>query len=241
MKRLRKDCGGFTLVEIMATFTLTAIFMSLAALVLSTFMKSHTVASAVAIEQNVSSIVMETITSNLGAARWGPEMYDGKFNPAEISPPELTEEQKNAKASLLIGSSDPLSGGTTNSEVWYIDGETENIVHMYVKQQGESGKEKSYLAMDYYVKPEVGAPESTEWECVPWQLGEGVYQNCSIKSFKVEQLEASDDSGSGNSSSCLSVTIVLKNGVAGEDNTYTLNRTFDCYNLAPENIVKLTS
>ena len=68
MKRLWKNRGGFTLVEIIVTFTLTAIFMSSAALVLSTFMRSHAVANAVATEQNVAAIVMDTITSNLDGA-----------------------------------------------------------------------------------------------------------------------------------------------------------------------------
>lgn len=232
MKRLRKDRGGFTLVEIMATFALTAIFMSSAALVLTTFMRSHTVASAVATEQNVASIVMETVTSSLGSARYSEDLFNGDFKPEKITSPELTTEQVNDKAALLIGNSEPIAeDGTTNSEVWYIDSETGNVVHMYVKQKGESGAERNYLALDYYVKPEVGV--TAEWECVPWQLGEGVYQNCSIKSFKVDKLPAEKEN------SCLSVTLVIKNSIAGKDNSFTLSRTFDCYNLAAKNIVQL--
>ena len=228
MKRLRKDCGGFTLVEIMVTFTLTAIFMGSAALVLSSFTKSHTVASAVAIEQNVASIVMETVSSNLGAARWDTGVFSGDFNPEEDTPPELpsdkTAEEKKEYA-LLIDSSDG------NSVVWYVDGGTGNIVKMSVKEAGESGKEKGYLVLDYYVKPEKTAEAGATWKHVPWQLGEGVYQNCSIKSFEVERL--------GDDNSCLSVTLVLTNGIAGDDNQFTLSRTFDCYNLASKNIITL--
>ena len=234
MKRLRKDCGGFTLVEIMVTFTLTAIFMGSAALVLSTFTRSHTVASAVATEQNVASIVMETVSSNLGAARYDSGAFSEDFSPKDDTAPTLpvdkTDEEKK-ECMLLIGSADG------NSVVWYVDGKTENIVKMSVKKTGEGDEGKGYLALDYYVKPEIKPGEPAEvgavWDHVPWQLGEGVYQNCSVESFKVERL--------GDDNSCLSVTITLRNGIAGDDNHFTLNRTFDCYNLAAENIVELTS
>lgn len=230
MKRLRKDCGGFTLVEIIVTFTLTAIFMGSAALVLSAFMRSHTVASAVATEQNVASIVMETVSSNLSAARWGEDLYEGRFKSDKISLPELTEEQKTDEASLLIGT----TTGTSNSEIWYIDGETENVVRMYVK---ENSNGKNNLELEYYVDPGGENPDAN-WECVPWHLGEGVYQNCSIKSFRVERINIKDTSAP---TTCLSVTLVFENGIAGKDNSFTLSRTFDCYNLAAKNIVELTS
>ncbi len=238
MKRLRKNCKGFTLVEIIVTFTLTAIFMSAAALTLSTFMRSHTVASAVATEQSVASIVIGTASDALSAAGYESDIFGDNGNGLHLpagesvsAPSDSLDEDAKKKCALLI-----LDDGTGNSEVWYVDGETNNVVRMYVKEEsgsGESAEKKGYLALDYYVRPEAGPAIGVEWKKVPWQLGKGVYQNCSIESFNVSVVKTP----AGAPSSCLSITLKLKNGLAGEDHSFTLKRAFDCYNLAPENIV----
>lgn len=235
MKRLWKNRGGFTLVEIMVTFTLTTIFMGAATLVLTTFMRSHAVASAVATEQNVSLIVMDTITGNLGAARY----QQNKFMPDVFTfpsgeEPNFTgiEDEKREEYSMLI------LNGADGQKVWYVDGETGNVVKMYLKSVSEEEDEK-YLALDYYNK--TGEPPDDKWEKVAeWRLGEGVYQGCSIKSFKVEVIKSKSNPSDPTSS--LKITLVLENKKAGEEhNSYTLKRAVDCYNLAAENIAVLSS
>ena len=212
MKRLWKNRGGFTLVEIIVTFTLTAIFLSSATLVMSTFLKSHTVARAVATEQDVAAVVMDTITSNLDGARYELGIFEsGKFKPEGDTAPTVADEK-----SLVIA-----DGGST---VWYVDEASGNVVKMYLKTDAEGG----YLALDYFVKPEdAGAEEAVEWKKTPWQLGKGVYQNCSLESFKVERMSSEN--------SCLKISLTVKNGLA-DGNTFTMHRAVECYNLAKNNI-----
>lgn len=214
MKRLWKNRGGFTLVEIIVTFTLTAIFLSSATLVMSTFLKSHTVARAVATEQDVAAVVMDTITSNLDGARYEPGIFEsGKFKPeGDTAAPTVTDK----KCSLVIA-----DGGST---VWYVDEASGNVVKMYRKTDAEGG----YLAMDYFVKPEdAGAGETAEWKKTPWQLGKGVYQNCSLESFEVKKMDGEN--------SCLTISLTVKSRLA-DGNTFRMQRAVECYNLAKNNI-----
>lgn len=222
MKRLWKNRGGFTLVEIIVTFTLTAIFMSSAAMVLSTFMRSHTVASAVATEQDVASIVMDTVTSNLSAARcWKSVFTRTDFKPEGETAPSAGDEE-----CMLLD-----KDGAGNSIVWYVDGESGNVVKMYRQETDGQG----YLAMDYFIQPEAGAEPTAIWTKSHWQLGTGVYQNCDIKTFKVSRIKDT----SGGDTSCLSVTLTLRNKIAGDDHTFTMKRAIDCFNLAESNIKEL--
>ena len=217
MKRLWKNRGGFTLVEIIVTFTLTAIFMTSAAMVLSTFMRSHTVASAVATEQDVAAIVMNTVTSSLSAAKYNTGIFTEAAKPEGETLPADVE----AGHSLLL-----LDDGKT---VWYVDGESENVVKMY---RGEDEDGNGYLAMDYFVRPEAGAAPGAVWAKVPWKLGQGVYQNCSLKDFTVSRM--------GEDNSCLNVTLVIENKLAGDSHTFAMKRTVECYNLAADNIKKVS-
>lgn len=212
MKRLWKNRGGFTLVEIIVTFTLTAIFLSSATLVMSTFLKSHTVARAVAAEQDVAAIVMDTITSSLDGARYEPKAFGSdKFNPEGDTAPTVADEK-----SLVIA-----DGGST---VWYVDEASGNVVKMYRKTDAEGG----YLAMDYFVKPEdAGAGETVKWKKTPWQLGKGVYQNCSLESFEVKKMDGEN--------SCLTISLTVKSRLA-DGNTFRMQRAVECYNLAKNNI-----
>ncbi len=220
----------------MVTFTLTAIFMSSAALVLSSFMRSHTVASAVATEQDVASIVMETITSSLSAAQYRKDIFSEETGSLKLAEGEPSEPGKQgAECSFLI-----KNGG---SEVWYVDGETGNVVRMYLKpveDGGDLSDDGGYLALDYYVPPkakEDGSPDSeSPWERAPWWLGTGVYQNCVITKFEVGWIKDSSDDPI-NDISCLEVTLTLKNKLAGDKNFFTLKRCFDCYNLSADNIM----
>lgn len=219
------------MIEIMVTFTLTAIFMSSAALVLSSFMRSHTVASAVATEQDVASIVMETITSSLSSAQYRKNIFSEETGSLKLAEGEPSKPgPQEAECSFLI-----KSGG---SEVWYVDGETGNVVRMYLKpvEDGGDPSDGGYLALDYYVPPkskEDGLPDTdSPWERAPWWLGTGVYQNCFITEFKVGWIKDRNDI------SCLEVTLTLKNKLAGDENFFTLKRCFDCYNLSADNIKK---
>ncbi len=239
MNRLQKNCKGFTLVEIIVTFALTAIFMSAAAMVLSSFMHSHAVANAVATEQDVAGIVMDTITGELSAARCVGTPFkssDYAFAAGEEPPvSSLTEEtDKDACQLLLVNSG-------SNSEVWFLDGDTGNLVKMYVKS-AEDGK--NYLALKYYLPKAIGAADDVLSETADWQLGASVYQNCSVTGFHVkhEQLHQKNPDGTSGppmDNSCLTVTLVLENQMAGDGNHFTMTRTLDCYNLAPENIQKV--
>ncbi len=229
MKRLRKDCEGFTLVELIVTFTLTAIFVASATLVLSTFMHSHTVARAVATEQSVSSIVMETISGALSSAKY--DCVFEQFTADALSELTWADEEEKKNCALLIRTVDG------NSEVWYADGESDSVVRMYLKPSAED-PDKKYLALDYYAEQESATPTGTDrkWESAPahWQLGVGVYQHCTVDEFHVSPIKKENSTAD---SSCLSVKLKLKNGLAGDDNSFTIQRAFDCYNLAPENIV----
>lgn len=240
MKGLRKNCGGFTLVEIIVTFTLTAIFMTAAAMVLTTFMKSHTVANAVAKEQEVAATVMDTVTGELSSAR-----YFGK----PFSTSESTDDSFIKDGKLLSGDPEPgwkadqdekcqmlINNTEGNSVIWYVDGDSDNIVKMYVDR---ADPDAGYLKLDYYVRkesPDVGWKEEKE---VSWQLGAGVYQGCSIDGFIVKPLKEvlSEGAESLGDNSCLSVTLKLSNKMAGEKNSFTIKRALECYNLSAENIV----
>lgn len=222
MKKLKNNRSGFTLVEIIVTFALTALFISSATLVLSTFLKSHAVASAVATEQDVASMIIETVSGELSAAGYvqNTDFRDAGLNDfvgAPILPPNVTDEEaKNYRLVIKNG-----------SEVWYFSGASKNVVRMYLKDQ--------FLTLEYYVKPKADAPEGTPWETTEWKLGEASYHGCSLDSFSVEQIKKED----GTPTSCLEVTLKLSNRLAGEGNTYTMRRSFDCYNLAADNILEV--
>ena len=194
--------------EVIVTFALIALFMGSASIVLSSFMKSHAIANAVAKEQNVAVVVMETITDKLSAAKYQGEDYFKEELPSgeAIS---LTEAERK-KTQLLI------TGG--GSVVWFIDMDSGNAVKMYL--------EEGHLVLDYFGKDEEGNYQAP----ARWQLGANVYNGCTLERFLVEQVP---------DSSCLTVTIILKNEGVGAENSFSMERTLECYNLSKDNITVL--
>lgn len=186
MKRLRKNCRGFTLVEIIVTFALTALFMSSAALVLSSFMHSHVVADAVAREQNVASIVMNTVTSELSAAKYeGSNCFkEDKMPPsakADFPYADLDAAQLG-KCQILIAEDGE------NSVVWYVNRDSGNRVKLCLDADG-------YLQWTYYLSADEKG-ENPDPPVATWGLGAKVYGDCWITGFHVEKIKAAKSSDS---------------------------------------------
>lgn len=68
MKKRLKDKKGYTLVELIVVFGLIALFLGTASMVLGVFFETHLKINTVAQAQTVAATLMETITSELGAA-----------------------------------------------------------------------------------------------------------------------------------------------------------------------------
>ncbi len=212
MKKLREDCGGFTLVEIIVTFALTALFMGSATLVMSSFVKSHTTASAVAREQAVATVLMENVTGGLSAARWGD-----RFDIDSLPDGSAAGTAGAAENARLV-----LTNDANGSVVWYVDWESKSKVKLCL--------DNDYLLWTYYPEPDAdgNAPDPVEW-----RLGENVYNNCTVKEFTVGRVL----SKTGRQTNCLNVRIVLNNKQLGEDNRFTMERSLECHNLTADDIL----
>lgn len=68
LRHLHRNQKGYTLVELMVSFTLTAIFMTAAVLVMSSFLKVYYRTNNIAQTTSVSDMLMENITSELSLA-----------------------------------------------------------------------------------------------------------------------------------------------------------------------------
>lgn len=234
MKRRLKNCGGYSLVEIIVTFALIGLFLSSASLVLGEFMAGHNLTNTVAREQSVGITVMETVTSALSNAR---TINDGIFADAadvtELTVPSGADESRKKEAQLYVeaaGNADAKHGTLSTASVWYTDGKSGRKVHMYV--------EDHRLKMKYY--PTAKTVEGTVSEPVVWELGENVYNGCEIAGFQVEQLKSMPPEGSADPAqelNSLCVTLTFTSNRGGELHSYTISRSLECYNLAERNIL----
>lgn len=68
LKKIRKNKKGFTLVELMVSFTLTAIFMTAAVLVMSSFLKVYYRTNNIAQSTSISDMLQETVSNELSLA-----------------------------------------------------------------------------------------------------------------------------------------------------------------------------
>lgn len=213
------------MVEIIVTFALTGLFMSSAALVLSTFTRIHVHADMVAKEQSVATILLGTVTGELGAARYkGDDCFatlpDG--TPSDLSGGTGGAGNEKQDCQLLILNTD------SNSSVWYVNGENDTKVNLCLKE--------GYLVWTYY--PEAAPGEPTPPDPVVWKLGENVYDGFKVKKFTVNRLKASTVPGATPTvkTNCLEATVVLENSLLS-GHSYTMSRSFECYKLEDKHIV----
>ncbi len=242
MKRWREKKEGFTLVEMVVTFALISLFVGCAALVMSTFMRSHAEVDMVGKQQNVATTILAAVSGDLGAARYKdkqvfsgttPFPAGGAFD-VEQDPPlkEGTTADPDKKDGQLCIQTD----GDDNSKVWYV---SEKGVRVCLSLKD------GILVWTYYPEKS-GAdaadppdPANPDYDVpVKWQLGENVYSGCKITSFKVSQIGEGTTSVAGEPPACLEVAITLKSPLL--KNPYEMKRSFECRNLKRKDIVTVS-
>lgn len=182
-KELLKEKGGFTLVEVITAFALTAVLVASASAVFGVFMKTYVRVRSTAQAQSVAGTLMETIVGALESA-------------AEV---RLPKEPGAAKwpaafpACALYISAD--------GSVLYTDYD-QRTVHMYVNGEGQleldcvrSGGEAATAAE----RGDTGNEKDT------WHYPDSFYSGCTI-----ERLEVSKADDGRN---LLEVTLELKHAV----------------------------
>lgn len=110
-----------------------------------------------------------------------------------------------------------------NSAVWFID-QRNYAVKMYV--------ENGYLRFTYYG---VSAEDDTDGNgdgMVTTGLGEEAYHNCKITGLSISRMSG----GTADKNNCLTVELKMTNEYLGGAHTYTMKRTFACYNLSEKDI-----
>jgi type II secretory pathway pseudopilin PulG len=211
MRERWKNKKGYTLVELIAVFGLTAIFLVAAALVMGVFSQTYMQINTVAQGQTVASTIITTITSELSSA--SDVALTGRFAADEIL------EATGAEKLRLYRQPGTDSSKDSDWAVYYSD-----YHHYSVKLSVVNG----YLQLEYEGLSD--ADDKALEQASVWKLGENVYNGFLIEELKLEQLQ----DAANQLTNRLKVTLTLKNEKTGT--TYSMNRSFACYNLTAEQI-----
>lgn len=170
LRQLHKKNGGFTLVEMIATFMLIGLFMIAASKVIANTMSVYYEAKGTANGMQVSSIIAAKIQSEIEGAK--PEQIIREVKNADGTVTDQTEDY------VMQLSQDPaLGGGSETGGCNKIEFTDARGSHVYIGVNADG-----YLVVHYYTDASDGTTDKTDW-----MFDKKAYMGYSIKELKFNQ------------------------------------------------------
>ena len=171
LRQLHKKNGGFTLVEMIATFMLIGLFMIAASKVIANTMSVYYEAKGTANGMQVSSIIAAKIQSEIEGAK--PEQIIREVTNADGTVSDQTEEY------VMQLSPDPaLGGGSETGGCNKIEFTDARGSHVYIGVNTDG-----YLVVHYFMDAADGTPEDK----TDWMFDKKSYMGYTIKELKFRQ------------------------------------------------------
>lgn len=171
LRQLHKKNGGFTLVEMIATFMLIGLFMIAASKVIANTMSVYYEAKGTANGMQVSSIIAAKIQSEIEGAK--PEQIIREVTNADGTVTNQTEDY------VMQLSSDPtLGGGSETGGCNKIEFTDARGSHVYIGVNADG-----YLVVHYFMDAADGTPEDK----TDWMFDKKSYMGYTIKELKFNQ------------------------------------------------------
>jgi hypothetical protein len=226
-KKLKFNNNGTTLVELIVTFALIAIFLVSATNIIFKTMSMYYQARGTSYGMQVSELLASKIVSTIE----GAQDVGSLENTDDISDVFMTAE--NASVLILLGTGDAEYGNVINT-VDMVDATGSRIC---ITVNDESGK--NYLVIHYYpvTSGEKKYDEDTGryyyddklYKAVDWRFDEKSYLGYSIKSITFEK----PDGFPGN---VIKMNLTVKSDKYGE---YSAIKYIECYNFDETNFDKI--
>lgn len=228
-KKKRMKRGGFTLIELIISFALTAILMTSAAMVLSSYMRAFIWCNAAIQSRTVSDILMDTISAELNSAIDAqaipvPESGGGEsVSDIAIS---LSDYSEGAYRKIILVDSRGNNLQIAKSDVFVED--DKNIPDDdNIKKLNDEERNRLVLRYIQYAIDSNGIKTDNKRKQMNWQYGVEAYKGNIVTQLGFNQI--GDDS-------LIRVTLTMKNEKTEQE--YELNRIVECYNIPSEKISK---
>ena len=168
LQQLHKKNGGFTLVEMIATFMLIGLFMIAASKVIANTMSVYYEAKGTANGMQVSSIIAAKIQSEIEGAK--PEQIIREVTNADGTVSDQTEEYV-----MQLSSDSTLGGGNETGGYNKIEFTDAKSSHVYIGVNTDG-----YLVVHYFMNAADGTPEDK----TDWMFDKKSYMGYTIKELK---------------------------------------------------------
>ena len=206
LRQLHKKNGGFTLVEMIATFMLIGLFMIAASKVIANTMSVYYEAKGTANGMQVSSIIAAKIQSEIEGAK--PEQIMRKVKNADGTVTDQTEDYV-----MQLSSDSTLGGGNETGGCNKIEFTDARGSHVYIGVNTDG-----YLVVHYFMDSADGTPEDkTDW----------MFDKKSYMGYTIKELEFRQPKGDY-AENIIYMSLTLHSPRYGD---FTYTEYIQCYNL----------
>lgn len=212
-----KSNRGFTMIELIITFVLTAILMTSAAMVLSSYMRSYILCNAMIQQKSISDILMETIVGELSQATDGVAY-----------PHKQAEDVTYDKVLILAGK----RGDTEKyDKILFVNKNGNNLEIAksgIFKDKNGNVLEPGNILLRYTTYNAEGIKDSPKiLRTVDWNYSDAVYKGNTVDDLTFEFVGSMPETEK--STILIKITLVLENNKT--KSKYETSRIVECYNL----------
>lgn len=216
-----KSNRGFTMIELIITFVLTAILMTSAAMVLSSYMRSYILCNAMIQQKSISDILMETIVGELSQAT------DGVAYPHKQAE-DGSEDVTYDKVLILAGK----RGDTEKyDKILFVNKNGNNLEIGQSKvfnDKNENSLEQGNILLRYTTYNAEGIKDSPKiLRTVDWNYSDAVYKGNTVDDLTFEFVGSMPETEK--STILIKITLILENNKT--KSKYETSRIVECYNL----------
>ena len=223
MNKILQSKKGFTLVEVIAAFALTAVLLASASAVLGVFMKTFVKVRGTAEIQTMTRTLMETITGELEAAA-ASETETAAAD--EIESTAVDNNESSAASETETTTANEIESAAVDNI------ESAAASYALIIEQDGSVRYRNYegQAVQLCVNADgqlalVYSEETDGKKEAPWMYPESFYHGCVIEQLRISHVEDSN---------LLEASLTLYD--SGSRVRYSMTRMLECYNLKAQDI-----
>lgn len=209
LKKILRQKSGVTLVELVVTFALLAIFMTAACQVMADAIKVYHKIRAVGEARQVADTLMDKVCAMIEGAK-------------DTSPVEISGDGSRISFTEKTGSAVCITTTDHWKEIGDTDPESSNS-----RNPGKYDGKDNLAVIYYYAVFDPGASDGVrknKYQAVDWMFDKGVYMEYTVKSFTFQWAK----SGGEYPANVIKAVLTLESPRYGE---YTASRYIQCYNL----------